>query len=75
MCPCSIIVDKMDVNEDGFVSEAELKTWIKNAQKKHIHENVQRQWKDFDVNEDGVISWDEYKNVTYGSYLGTAPFS
>ncbi|KAM3587512.1 uncharacterized protein V6R79_007434 [Siganus canaliculatus] len=65
----SIIVDKMDEDNDGFVSEDELKDWIKHAQKKHMYNNVERQWKDFDVNNDGAISWDEYKNVTYGSYL------
>ncbi|XP_059181972.1 calumenin-A-like [Centropristis striata] len=64
-----IIVDKIDVNRDGFVSEEELKVWIRSAQKKHIYDSVEQQWKDFDMNDDGVISWDEYKNVTYGSYL------
>lgn len=70
MCLCSIIMEKIDVNVDGFISEEELTAWIKNAQKKHFIENVEHQWKDFDMNNDGVISWDEYKNVTYGSYLG-----
>ncbi|KAM8739660.1 calumenin-A isoform 1-T1 [Acanthopagrus schlegelii] len=65
----SIIVDKIDSNNDGFVSEDELKVWIKAAQKKHIFDSVEHQWKDFDMNNDGLISWDEYKNVTYGSYL------
>lgn len=64
------MVDKIDADEDGFVTEAELKAWIKKAQKKYIYDNVERQWTDFDVNNDGTISWDEYKNVTYGSYLG-----
>ncbi|KAK9975862.1 hypothetical protein ABG768_021093 [Culter alburnus] len=63
------IVDKIDADEDGFVTEAELKAWIKKAQKKYIYDNVERQWKDFDMNNDGMISWDEYKNVTYGTYL------
>lgn len=66
----SIIVDKIDADQDGFVTEAELKAWIKKAQKKYIYDNVDRQWKDFDMNNDGMISWDEYKNVTYGTYLG-----
>ncbi len=66
----SKIVDKIDADEDGFVTEAELKAWIKKAQKKYIYDNVERQWKDFDMNNDGMISWDEYKNVTYGTYLG-----
>ncbi|XP_028254580.1 calumenin-A-like isoform X2 [Parambassis ranga] len=64
-----IIVNKIDSNKDGFVTEAELKVWIKSAQKKHIYESTERQWKDFDLNSDGLISWDEYRNVTYGSYL------
>ncbi|XP_068590163.1 calumenin-A [Cebidichthys violaceus] len=64
-----VIVDKMDQNKDGFVSEEELKDWIRRTQKKHVYDNVEQQWRDFDVNDDGVISWEEYKNVTYGSYL------
>lgn len=69
-CLCSIIVDKIDTNRDGFVSEEELKAWIRNAQRKHIYDSVEHQWKDFDLNGDSRISWDEYRNVTYGSYLG-----
>ncbi|KAE8281176.1 Calumenin-A Precursor [Larimichthys crocea] len=64
-----IIVDKIDSNKDGFVSENEMKVWINNAHKKHIYNSVESQWKDFDMNNDGLISWNEYKNVTYGSYL------
>lgn len=64
-----IMVDKIDSNKDSFVSEEELKVWIRNAQKKHIYDSVEHQWKDFDLNSDGLISWDEYRNVTYGSYL------
>lgn len=70
MSLCSIIVEKIDGNKDGFISEDELKVWIKNAQKKHVYDSVEHQWKDFDMNNDGLISWEEYKNVTYGSYLG-----
>ncbi|XP_018581593.1 calumenin-like [Scleropages formosus] len=64
-----IIVGKIDADKDGFVTENELKAWIKKAQKKYIYDNVDRQWKDFDLNSDGMISWEEYKNVTYGTYL------
>lgn len=70
MSLCSIIVDKIDSNKDGFILEEELKVWIKNAQKKHTYDSVEHQWKDFDINNDGQISWEEYKNATYGSYLG-----
>lgn len=63
-------MDKIDNNNDGFVSEEELKLWIKVVQRKHVYDSVQRQWSDFDTDSNGLISWDEYKNVTYGSYLG-----
>ncbi|MEQ2173020.1 hypothetical protein GOODEAATRI_027433, partial [Goodea atripinnis] len=65
----SIIVDKIDSNKDDFVSEEELKLWIKNVQNRHMFENVEHQWNEFDLNKDGLISWEEYRNVTYGSYL------
>lgn len=63
-------MDKIDSNKDDFVSEDELKLWIKLVQKKHVYDSVQRQWSDFDIDDNGLISWDEYKNVTYGSFLG-----
>ena len=66
----SVIVDKIDGNKDGYVTEEELNVWIKKAQKRYIYDNVDRQWKDFDMNVDGKITWEEYKNVTYGTYLG-----
>lgn len=65
-----MIVDKIDDDKDGFVTEAELKAWIKRAQKRYIFENVGRQWPDFDSNQDGLVSWEEYRNVTYGYYMG-----
>ncbi|XP_076025554.1 calumenin-A [Genypterus blacodes] len=64
-----IIVDRIDENKDGFVTEVELRAWIKQAQLKHMHEGVDHQWKGLDKNKDGLITWEEYKTVTYGSYL------
>lgn len=63
-------MDKIDTDKDGLVSEEELKVWIKQGQKKHINETVEHQWNDYDMDHDGQISWVEYENVTYGSYLG-----
>ena len=40
----SVIVDKIDANGDGEVSEQELIDWIKKAQNKYMEEEVQRQW-------------------------------
>lgn len=51
----------------------ELKAWIKFAQKRWIYEDVERQWKGHDLNEDGLVSWEEYKNATYGYILGRWP--
>lgn len=53
----------------------ELKDWIKFAQKRWIYEDVERQWKGHDLNEDGLVSWEEYKNATYGYALGRSLIS
>lgn len=68
-----MLVERIDEDKDGYVSAEEMKKWIKHAQKKWIYEDVDRQWKSHDVNGDGVVSWEEYKNATYGYVLGMAP--
>uniref|UniRef100_A0A8V0X200 Reticulocalbin-3 n=1 Tax=Gallus gallus TaxID=9031 RepID=A0A8V0X200_CHICK len=67
--PHSKIVVKIDSDQDGFVTVEELREWIKFAQKRWIYEDVERQWKGHDLNGDGTVSWDEYRNATYGSVL------
>ncbi|XP_047192323.1 LOW QUALITY PROTEIN: calumenin-A-like [Scophthalmus maximus] len=64
-----IIVDNIDSNKDGFITEDELKVMIRDAQKKHTSKQVERQWNDSDVNNDSLIGWYRFKNVTYGSYM------
>ncbi|XP_056263476.1 reticulocalbin-3 isoform X2 [Pseudoliparis swirei] len=63
------IVDRIDTDKDGFISHAELHSWIKHRQRRYIQENVNKHWKDYDQNHDGKIAWQEYKNTTYGFYL------
>ncbi|NXN96270.1 RCN1 protein, partial [Rhinopomastus cyanomelas] len=63
------IVDRIDDNQDGYVTTEELKTWIKRVQKRYIYENVAKVWKDYDLNKDNKIAWEEYKQATYGYYL------
>lgn len=64
------IVDRIDTDKDGYISHGELHYWIKHRQRRYIEENVNKHWKDYDKNQDDKISWEEYKNTTYGYYLG-----
>lgn len=61
---------KIDADKDGGVTVEELRDWIKYAQKRWIYEDVERQWKGHDLNGDNLVSWEEYKNATYGYILG-----
>lgn len=72
--PCSKIVDRIDSDTDGLITTAELKAWIKRVQKRYVYENVAKVWTDYDLNKDNKISWDEYKQATYGYYLGMFVF-
>lgn len=33
---------------------------------------MNKNWKDYDKNQDDKIGWEEYKNTTYGYYLGNS---
>ncbi|KAJ8364318.1 hypothetical protein SKAU_G00131490 [Synaphobranchus kaupii] len=63
------IVDRIDTNGDGYISHGELHLWIKHRQRRYIEENVNKHWNEYDLNKDGLVSWEEYKNTTYGYYL------
>lgn len=63
-------MDRIDSDADGYITTAELKAWIKRVQKRYVYENVAKVWTDYDLNKDNKISWDEYKQATYGYYLG-----
>lgn len=69
---CSMLVERIDEDKDGYVTVEEMKKWIKHAQKRWIYDDVDRQWKSHDLNGDEAVSWEEYKNATYGYILGTA---
>lgn len=58
-------VDKM-VKEDGQVTEEELKLWIKFTQNRYVTDDSEKQMKNNDLNRDGKITFEEYKNGTYG---------
>ncbi|KAG5273977.1 hypothetical protein AALO_G00157830 [Alosa alosa] len=64
-----MIVERMDEDGDGFVSVEEMKNWIKHAQKRWIYQDVDRQWQGHDLNGDNHVTWEEYKNATYGYIL------
>ncbi|XP_037616656.1 calumenin-A [Sebastes umbrosus] len=64
-----IIVDKIDTNKDGYITEEEMRVWIRAAQLKQVYSGVETQYEDLDANKDGVINWEEYKKVTFAGHL------
>ncbi|TNM91215.1 reticulocalbin-1 [Takifugu flavidus] len=65
----SKIVDRIDGDGNSYITTDELKAWIKRVQKRYVYENVAKVWADYDLNKDNKISWEEYKQATYGYYL------
>ncbi|XP_030375312.1 calumenin-B [Scaptodrosophila lebanonensis] len=61
-----LIVDRIDENKDGFVTQAELKNWIKYTQRRYIDEDVGRLWKQHNPDNNKTISWDSYRQHVYG---------
>ncbi|XP_037088010.1 calumenin-B-like [Pollicipes pollicipes] len=65
----SLIVDKIDVDGDGMVSEEELIGWIKQAQNRYMETEVERQWEAHapaSKQDKEHITWDDYQQSTYG---------
>lgn len=62
-----MIVDKIDGDKDGQVTFEELEKWINHVGKKYIYDDVDRVWSHYDRDEDGYISFDNYKEESYDS--------
>lgn len=51
-------MDKIDENQDGFVDLSELKNWIKFTQRRYIDEDVDRQWRQHNKNNEDFVKWE-----------------
>ncbi|XP_059059513.1 calumenin-B [Achroia grisella] len=61
-----VIVDKIDVDKDGFITPVELKDWIRYTQKRYIDEDVERHWRQHNPDNEELITWDAYRKNVYG---------
>lgn len=61
-----LIFHKIDKDGNNLVDEQELYNWVKQTQFKYIWDDADKQMKQNDLNRDGYVEWDEYKNSTYG---------
>lgn len=60
-----IIVDKIDKDKDGYVTQEELKDWIMYTQQRYIRDDVERQWKVHNPEGKDKLPWKEYKALVY----------
>lgn len=60
------IVDRIDSNEDGYVTLDEMRDWIRFTQQRYVSEDVDRQWNQHNVDNGETITWDQYRALVYG---------
>ena len=56
---------KIDINNDKQVSMTELYGWIEQHMKKHVLQGTNVRLRELDTNEDGKVSWEEYRAAEY----------
>merc|ERR1712130_280185 len=54
-----LLIDKMDKDGDGKVTEEELTIWIHYVQTKYIYDDTERQWEEYKKHTYGFLSDDE----------------
>jgi len=62
----AIIADKIDVDNDGFITIPELQQWISATQARYIDEDVEKQWETNKPEGKETINWSEYRQAVYG---------
>ena len=62
----SKLVDKIDKNRDHFVSENELRNWIRIQSRLYIQKNCDKKWQKLNTNNDELLTFDELIDNTIG---------
>lgn len=63
----SILLTKMDYNNDQVIDRNELRAWILRSFKMLTEEESADRFEDADENEDGKVTWEEYRADAFGS--------
>ncbi|KAH0619848.1 hypothetical protein JD844_014211 [Phrynosoma platyrhinos] len=59
------IIKNIDTNADGFLTEAELSSWIQQSFRHYVVEDSKQQFGEYDKDGDGYVSWEEYNIQMY----------
>ncbi|XP_028815076.1 reticulocalbin-2 isoform X2 [Denticeps clupeoides] len=59
------ILKKIDVDSDEYLTPEEMTVWIQRVYRKYALDDAKERFLDFDSNQDGVVSWDEYNMVIH----------
>lgn len=62
----AILLEKMDLDSDKYISPVELKQWIIRSFKSLSEEESKEKYSEVDLDKNGEVTWDEYKAETYG---------
>lgn len=63
------IVKRIDSNGDQLLSAEEMAVWIQRVYRKYALEDAAERFPDFDLDQDGLVSWEEYNTVTHGHLI------
>jgi Ca2+-binding EF-hand superfamily protein len=62
----AVLLSKMDVNGDSYISSNEISDWVLNNFRKQDEVEVKQKLLEVDLNGDGRVSWSEYSTKVFG---------
>ncbi|XP_070827568.1 reticulocalbin-2 isoform X1 [Chaetodon trifascialis] len=63
------IVKKIDTNADNLLSAEEITLWIQHVYRKYALDDAKERFPEFDINKDGVVTWEEYNMVAHDQLI------
>ncbi|KAJ1144129.1 hypothetical protein NDU88_010431 [Pleurodeles waltl] len=63
------VIKKIDLDGDGFLTEAEISYWIQKSFKHYKDEDAKQQFIEYNRDGDGVVTWEEYNIQMYDRFI------